>query len=321
MTAEAHRTAALLSALALGPTALATAAYPAGAQTSPLYLTAYDARLNYPNPGPFYAPIYVVQGGAVTRVMPTTPGTIAYDLVVDETIHTMGYEPGRLGQEYTLTGTAIGTPYDRAPITPQPPGWPPPCCFYDGANDGRYSYTVPWRPAYELNMVYRGNLDWTGLTPLFPLAVMSMGIAYDPTNNGLWVASFAWPRPAVYLYSLTGTILSSFSIAGIPNATGVTGLAFDPADNTLWLTMGGADPGMLYQFSRDGTLLDAVRVLGGPGQPPPVELMGAEFQYPGSLATAVPEPSIEWLTATGLVVVGLTTRRRRRLAPRHRPGA
>lgn len=102
-----------------------------------------------------------------------------------------------------------------------------------------------------------------------------IGIAYDPTDNTLWLSGNNIPE--IRQYDLDGILIQSFPIAAHPAGA----LAFDPADQTLWFIHNPS--GTLYQYSRSGELLDSFVPTGLPsGQ-----------QYNGgdiNLAVSVPCP-------------------------------
>ena len=90
------------------------------------------------------------------------------------------------------------------------------------------------------------DLNWQNPVVLFsvPGALNGQleGVTYDPTNNSLSISPIA-TEANISEYSLTGTLLSSFSTGGL----NFSALAFDPADGTLWASLSGTN--LLYQYS------------------------------------------------------------------------
>jgi len=97
------------------------------------------------------------------------------------------------------------------------------------------------------------DLTWQNPVALFSIpgahALDFLGIAYDPTNNSLWLSGYN--TNVIADYSLTGTLLSSFHTG--TGAQSIFALGFDPADATLWFSL--EQTNMLYQYSRSGVLL------------------------------------------------------------------
>ena len=269
--------------------ALALFAATATAQTRAMYATSGDGT----------EPIFVIQNGVVTRTIAQTTGNQAFALAVGSTIRTVGYYGiGTLGQEYTLGGVPVGAPYANKNGG---------CCFLDGTTDGNYNYAS----GYNSNMIWRGGLDWSNLTPLFGVGYSPIGITYDGGTNSLWVGQYNNSNTvSLFQYALNGTLLSSFSPTlpgGDPNgmgSNGITALAYDSADQSLWFS-NYSPSATMYQYSRSGTLLSSVDIAdiaatGG-------YILGAEFQL-----TATPEPASLLLVGTGLAgLAGIACRRRR----------
>ena len=184
----------------------------ASAQSNTLYLTDRERG----------GEISIVQNGQVIAKNAQTP-TNGNALAVARHVRTVGFLPTSSGSEYNLvTGAAVGWPHFCTPNV---------CCFYDGTTDGsRYNYTVTHN---ESAVVYRTDRDWPNPTIVFSLAMQSLGITYDLANNSLWLGSWRGDV-AVYQYSLTGTSLSSFSLAGTEFTSARVGsLAYNPVDQTL----------------------------------------------------------------------------------------
>lgn len=185
--------------------------------------------------------------------------------------------------EFGLNGVATGkTSYGAGGISQ----------LLDGTTDGvAHNYGVT---CCGLNAVTVANPDWTGQTPLFDLPDNGSGIAFDTAVGTLFVSLY---NGTINQYTLTGTLLSSFSTDG-----SIAGLAYEPNTDTLW----GWDRSSqsLFQFSTSGTLL----------QTNPVDVMsyGVDNPFGGEMAvtTNVPEPASFAVLGAGLISLGWLRRRR-----------
>lgn len=256
--------------------------------TSPYYLDNYSTNT-----------IYIVQGTSVVSSFAEAYGTGDNEgtLAVSDTVNTRPIQTGTggYGGQYSLTGTPTGVqePY------PTPAG----VLYeqsYDGTSDGVHNYYVQEVGVTNkaVEDVYQTDLTWQNPTELFPLVSGSsgeyFGIAYDPTNNSLWIGGQS--LTTISDYSLSGTKLSSFDTGNVDN----TALGYDAADNTLWLSGGGTS--LLHQYSVTGALLQSGMPTGLPG-------IG---YYSGDFApSAVPEPASILLLATIMAGIGLGLRRKR----------
>jgi hypothetical protein len=233
---------------------VSSAAVNAGPLTE-YYLTAGDQGTNW-----------VVQGITVTASFPQhhPEDQGEYAIAVTDTVRTLGNGnvalgrvPSHAGSEYTLSGIYTGTDFVY-PVDA--------FGFYDGATDGRFNYSVD----FYGGGVYRFNSNWSNPVLLFPTAPGYMGITFDIATNTLWLSFYNGNM--VEHRSLTGAVISSFSVAATPSA-----LALDPADGTLWLTA-QQPQGILFQYSQSGVPLGSVaypelvdqNTLGGEFAVPPV---------------------------------------------------
>lgn len=199
--------------------------------------------------------IYVVQGTGVVASFSKAYGGGDSEgaLAVSNTIRTRSSDlrsgPDLGAGEYTLFGNPTGYGY-TTPATGN-------LRYYDGTSDGSYNYFVDHGQDNPLTGgVYRTDYYWQGPQWMFyPQAICNdpppgchglSGIAYDPTNNSLWIS--AKGNTWIGDYSLDGRLLASFDAANPFGYNSALGL--DPADHTLWLTSGGSN--LLRQYSLDG---------------------------------------------------------------------
>jgi hypothetical protein len=215
----------------------------AAGPVSKLYLTAGDQQM-----------IWVVQGTSVVNSW-SEQHQFEYPLAVSSTIRTLGRFAGEFGSEYTLAGAFTGTTY----AFPFSGGQ----FLVDGTTDTTSNYSVD----ANTGDVYSFSSTWTNPTYLFTTSSGFGDIAYDSTDNSLWLASFA--GNTVEHRSLFGTLISSFTVP----FSNITCLAVDPADNTLWMGSQGT-LGTFYQYSKSGTALGSVFYPALSGQ----NTIGGEFQ-------------------------------------------
>ena len=228
----------------------------------------------------------VVQGSSIVGSWSAQHGN-ELAIAVNSTVRTMGVlnlpAPGDLGAEYSLSGVPTGIDF------PMPIASPPTVQFLDGTTDGVHNYA--WD--FNNNAAYQFDLNWSNPIVLFTLTGVSRaGITYDPSNNSLWLSQFG--GTLVEDHSMTGDLLSSFSVGHIQNAA----LALDPADGTLWLGS-QAQFGVFEQYSRSGAFLSSETY----SALTTVDVLGAEFQ-------TVPEPSACGILLLGTVIFLRPTRRR-----------
>lgn len=193
--------------------------------TSPLVLTAGDQGTDW-----------VVQGTAVVTSWSTGP-YFEYPIAVGATVRTTSPSAGGAGGEYTLAGVATGNAFTNGLASGS---------MWDGASDGTYNYAINW----TTGAVTRFALDWSSPQALFtPGAGGSrLAITYDASNVSLWIGG--WSTGLIENYSLSGTLLSSFTVP----VNSISCLALDPADGTLWFGSQNTQ-GTFYQYSRSGVAL------------------------------------------------------------------
>lgn len=245
--------------------------------------------------------IYVVQGTKVVASFPMAygRGDLEGALAVSQTIRTRaddlreGWGPAG---EYTLAGDTSGYSY-YTPFTGDGR-------YYDGTTDGVTNYFVDHGPGDPLNGgVYRADYFWQNPEWLFyPKEICNddypaegchglSGIAYDVTNNSLWITGKG--NSLIGDYSLDGALLAIFDTRG-PGYNAAA--AVDPADHTLWVTTYGTS--LLRQYSLDPPTLGQVLQYGVPTGLPGYRFEGGEFQVVQCSAT----PTITSLSATPSVL-------------------
>ena len=239
------------------------------------------------------APLYVSANGTM-YVVDSTNGTIsssfttgsAGPVAVGSTVKLFN---GSQSHEYSLTGTPLGST-----ATDTGSGG-----FFDGTSDGvAYNYSMP--NSSGSTTVYRYDLNWNNRTTLFTFSnspeVFGLGIAYDLSDNTLWMANDV-PGNDIKHFDLTGNLLGSFSFA---NGLGRPGaLAYDQSTDSLWfLTESGNN---LLQFSKTGTQINSFVVAGLS------HWYSMEFANSGR-GTDIPEPST--LALAGLALLFVARRRK-----------
>jgi len=284
-----HATGVVLAVAAAG--VFAVSAAHANTPTSTLYLLDW-------NPTPvayneYTDTLITVQGGTGAMSLAPMQSEDAA-IAVTNSIKTLSWNAFGVvdaGSQYTLNGTYTGTTY---PVPSAVQG----ASFFDGASDGTNNYAVD----HGTGNVWKFNGNWANPQLLFTASdSSSLGIAYDTTNNTLWISNDSFDSSSIYHYSLTGTLLGSFQLADSGN-TFYTGLALDPADNTLWIFdyADGADA--MDQYSKDGTFLGQLSLAGAD---PGAIIFGAEFAE----ATPTPIPGALLLFGPGLAALAFVRRR------------
>ncbi len=144
-------------------------------------------------------------------------------------------------REYLLDGTPTGMT------------WVGPGGFdemLDGTTDGQGTYYgASWSGAG----VTVSDEGWTNTTQLFDPGWNVMGIAYDTSDDTLWLVNDE--AGTVHHYTLGGSEVFSFDPA-LPDRECC--LAYDADTDTLWMTSNENDT--VYNFAKDGTLLDSITI-------------------------------------------------------------
>ena len=249
--------------------------------------------------------IYVVLGTSVVTSFPVAYGNANSEgalAVSNSTIYTRAaFSAGFLAGEYTLSGSPTGqdytTPYSGSGR------------YFDGTSDGSHNYFVDHGadspPPH--GGVYEADLDWQNPHLIFyPAAACDAlppgchgpsGIAYDPTNNSLWVS--AKPNGEIGDYSMDGTLLAEFNAPNpFPGTSGPgwnSALGVDPADHTLWLTDG---TNTLRQYSLAPATFGLLLQSGVPNGLPFATYESGEFNV------VTPEPATFVLLLSFVAVIG-----------------
>ena len=223
---------------------------------------------------------WVVQGAGVNATWTTTNSE--YPLIVLGTVRATSPSPGGVGGGYTLAGVPTGATYTNGLGED----------MYDAATDGANIYVINW----TTGDLTRLDLTWSNPQVLFHPGAggSALAITYDPTNNSLWIGG--WTTGTIANYSLTGTLLSSFTVP----YTELTCLAMDYTDNTLWFGS-QATLGTFHQYSRTGTPLGTQVYPALVGQ----NTLGGEFPYPATPAGDVPALGTAGVAALVLLVGAL----------------
>lgn len=251
-------------------------AIPSAGPTSTLYLSAGDQRTNFRLPAHTTTAISSNQSGSNNN---------EYALAVSGgTIRSGGngqFGAPNVGATYDLnfnyTGPQLGNPGNNV---------------LDGSTNGVVNFGLNW----QTGAVYRYALDWTSPVLLFTASMSGsgFGLTYSPANNSLWVSDNGGKFAD---YSMTGTLLSSFTYTGSEGRA----LAYDPADGTLWaVTNSGL--GTLTQFNTSGTVLQTFNT-----NITSASIFGGEF-------AEVPEPAGATLLGLGFLAAA-ASRRRAKAAP------
>jgi hypothetical protein len=225
------------------------------AQTSELWLTSYQS-----------TDAYVVQNGQIVRQFSRTSSSDGPGLVVQGTTKMLGQFSGAVGREYDNNGVLLAGQYPNPGFTD----------CYDGATDGTQNWAVAHNDFPTNFAVVVGDANWGSLQVAFVPTRRSSGIAYDATDNTLWVTNVFGGADALQHYTTAGVLLGEFTFSYLNG--GGYGLALDPADQTLWLTGAFGTLGQLFQFSKAGVLLQTVTVSGMNSG-----VLGAEFRFVGSV--------------------------------------
>jgi hypothetical protein len=223
--------------------------------------------------------ILVVQGSNVVRSWGVVHNN-EYAIAVMGTVQTTIGASGFLGSEYTLAGAYTGV----TSTFPNLPG----TAVYDGASDGTYIYA--WD--FNQNRALRFGPNWSNPVPLFSIGGSVgdfIGITFDPSNDSLWISG--WYKSEIRDYSLTGQLLSSFSVSH----NEITALALDPATETLWSANRNVW-GLFEEYSKTGQLLSTQYYPELSG----MNVLGGEIP--------VPEPATAGLLTLGLLLFAIPRR-------------
>ena len=220
----------------------------APAQTSELVLTSVNSTA-----------VHVVQNGQIIRQFNRTGTDDGPALAVRGTIRMYGMSTNDVGREYDANGVLLAGQYLN-------PGFVD--CL-DGASSGTQNWTISHNDFSNGFAVLVGDANWGSRQIAFVPVRRSSGIAYDSTDNTLWITNNVGGSDRVQHFSTGGTLLGEFPIS--LTSGGGYGIALDPADQTLWIPGAFGTQGRIEQYSKAGALLQTVIV------PVNTDVTGAEF--------------------------------------------
>ncbi|SIN93512.1 PEP-CTERM protein-sorting domain-containing protein [Singulisphaera sp. GP187] len=241
--------------------------------------------------------IYEVQGNSLVQTITTGTGLDReYPIAVGNTIRTYAGFPNSFGREYLPDGTLTGSTYTNTGSY---------FGVWDGATDG---VAANYSLEQGTGTVVQYDRNWANGTTLFTVAGLTesgnwAGITFDTVTNSLWLNNRS-NNAEFRNYSLTGTLLSSFTLAGQAAAWG---LAYEQSSDSLWSlgTRSGPDWSII-NVSKSGTLLSSTTIIGLQGN-----ILGGEMRI--GPPAAVPEPSAIALVFTALPMgLGFAWKRRRK---------
>jgi len=248
---------------------IATTTAANAANITPYYLTDGDSNI-----------AYEITNGVVTNSFSTF--RLGYPLAVRDTIW-LDHRDDNGATEYTLAGVSTGNTSAGGNNFSQ---------LLDGASGNNANYGVEC--CGSTNSVTVANADWSNQTVLFDLGFSGSGVAYDFTNDSLFVSEFG---TTIYNFDLAGQLIQSFDLG-----MQLVGLAYEMATDTIWGF--NRQTNNLVQFNKNGSILQDVDIAGfTPNNP-----FGGEMRV--SNVPTVPEPAPMALLGLGLLGLGLLRKRR-----------
>ncbi len=137
-------------------------------------------------------------------------------LAVRETIRALRFDSRGVGHEYEMDGTFTGVTYAPPPVNGQ---------LIDGAASTDHNYTAEFGGS---GTVWQFDSAWEGQRALFATGEDYIGIAYDMSDDTLWLSI---DGQGIRNVTLTGETLFEFN----PGAGRWGSLAYEQATDTLWM--------------------------------------------------------------------------------------